>query len=73
MKARLREAKRQKEGSNKNLEGRGEEEKKRLTERQIKENRRSEQTKLRETANETVNSLTNQDQKWRKRVNEQKT
>lgn len=44
-----------------------------MTERQIKENRRSEQTKLRETANETVNSLTNQDQKWRKRVNEQKT
>ncbi len=37
-----------------------------MTERQIKENRRRDQTKLMETANETVNSPTNQDQKWRK-------
>lgn len=38
----------------------------RQTERQIKENRRRDQAKLRETANEIVNSPTNQDQKWRK-------
>lgn len=44
-----------------NPNGRGK--KKRLTERQIKENRGRDLTKLREKANETVDSPTNKDKK----------